>query len=77
MTGAVSYTTWITTQLSLRIPLDAAENRKEVDEYKARESTRQELESSAAEAYIGATVRLLRRAAAQQPQRGQSSCLQL
>ena len=56
VSGAVSYTAAVTTQLSLRIPLDAAANRKEVDEYKARESTRQELASSEADAYIGAAV---------------------
>lgn len=57
VSGAVSYTAVGTTQLSLRIPLDAAANRKEVDEYKARESTRQVLVSNDVDAYIGATVR--------------------
>jgi uncharacterized UBP type Zn finger protein len=56
VSGAVSYTYAGPTQLSLRIPLEAASNRKEVEELQAREQTRKELEETEADAYIGASV---------------------
>ena len=57
MTGAVSYTYENTTQLTLKIPLEAASNHKEVEEYKARELQRSDLAATDADAYIGAGVR--------------------
>ena len=57
VSGAVSYTYENTTQLTLKIPLEAASNHREVQEYKAREQRRSDLAATDAEAYIGAGVR--------------------
>jgi ubiquitin carboxyl-terminal hydrolase 5/13 len=56
VTGAVSYSYSEPVQLSLHIPLDAATNRREVQEYKEREQMRQKLAETQTEAYIGAVV---------------------